>query len=253
MSLLIRNLTYTKVKKDLLKDINIEAKSSEMIALIGPNGAGKSTLLKHISKILPIEKNTIYLEGVDIFDLEARELAKDLSYLAQFTQTPRLSVLEVLELSRRVYSGIRLKKEDSVKIENIAKEFELEKLLQRDLGTLSGGERQKVMIAAAILQEPKVLLLDEPISHLDPKNQLEMLSSIKKITKEKRIITLIVLHDIQHAIHYASRLLMLKNGSLIHDVATKELNPKMLEELFDVHVTMHQSNRHTFIYYDHQH
>ncbi len=253
MSLVVKNLSYKASKKTLLNDVSFEANDGDMIGIIGPNGAGKSTLLKHIAAILPLKPLCVELDGCDFSTLLPRELAKKVVYLAQFTQIPQISVLETLELSRRAYSGAHLSSEDAKKIEACVQEFALEDILEQNLQLLSGGERQKVLIAAALLQEPKMLLLDEPISHLDPKNQLEMLYAIRKATYDKKLITLIVLHDIQHSIHYANRQIMVKNGNLLYDVPTTTLKSHMLEELFDMKISLNVAQGHTFVYYGHSH
>lgn len=249
----IKNLNFKIKKKELLRGVNLDAQDGEIVGLIGPNGAGKSTLIKHIATILAIKKDTVILDDVDLSTLNPSAIAKEIAYLSQFIDAPNTSVLEALELGRRVYSSIRLTKEDYQKIDALSKEFELTNLLERDLSTLSGGERQKVMIASALLQEPKVLLLDEPISHLDPKNQLEVLNIVSTITKSKNIISIIVLHDIQHALHYTTRLVMLKSGKILHDIQTQDINSKMLDELFDVESSLHKTEKHIFINYKHKH
>lgn len=253
MKLEIRDLSYHVGKTTLLGHIHFEAHCGELIGIIGPNGAGKSTLLKHIAGILTCKKDTVLLGDTDLSTLEPRALAKEVAYLSQFANTPRISVLEALELGRRAYSGMNLKHKDRQKIDESIVQFDLTPLLERNLESLSGGERQKVLIASALLQEPKVLLLDEPISHLDPKNQLEMLSAIHHATHERRLITLIVLHDIQHAIHYTNSLLMMKQGVLLHHSPTQALNEAMLKVLFDVDARLHVSQGHTFVYYGHAH
>ena len=253
MKLCIKNLNYRVKKKALLHSIGLEARSGEVIGIIGPNGAGKSTLLKHIAAILSLQPSTVMLDEIDFSTLEPRVLAKKVAYLSQFSSTPSISVLETLELGRRVYSGMHLTQEDYRKMTQCVHEFRLEELLERTLESLSGGERQKVLIASALLQEPEVLLLDEPISHLDPKNQLEMLSATRAMTRDKGLITFIVLHDIQHAIHYTTRLVMLKAGSMLYDISTNEITHQMLEELFDVETSLHVSHGHTFVYYGHSH
>jgi len=253
MKLCIHTLTYRIGKKELLNIQRLEALSGDVIGIIGPNGAGKSTFLKHLAAILPLAPSSILLDEIDFSTLEPRELAKKVAYLSQFSTTPHITVLEALELGRRAYSGIQLGKTDHIKIAACVHEFSLETLLERPLESLSGGERQKVLIASALLQEPCVLLLDEPISHLDPKNQLEMLKAMRRITKDKGLITFIVLHDIQHAIHYTTRLVMLKAGHILHDIATKEITHTMLEALFDVETSLHVSHGHTFVYYGHSH
>jgi len=253
MKLCIKNLNYTVARKTLLEEICLEANEGDVLGIIGPNGAGKSTFLKHIAGILPLKPSTVTLDSTDFSLLEPRALAKEVAYLSQFANTPRISVLEALELGRRAYSGMQLTHADKMKLDESVTHFELGDLLSRHLESLSGGERQKVLIASALLQEPKVLLLDEPISHLDPKNQLEMLSAMRHVTHEKKLITFIVLHDIQHAIHYTTRLVMLKRGKILHDIATSTLNPSMLEALFEVEASLHVSHGHTFVYYGHSH
>ncbi|WP_024954137.1 ABC transporter ATP-binding protein [Sulfurospirillum arcachonense] len=253
MSLNVKDLHYTLAKQTLLQDINFQAKKGEVVGIIGPNGAGKSTLLKHIAAILPIKKEQIMLDGKDISKLKPREISRHIAYLSQFASFPQISVLESLELGRRSYSGMMLSQLDKEMISQSIEEFDLHKLLHRSIDTLSGGERQKVMIASAMLQEPDVLLLDEPISHLDPKNQLEMLSAIHKVTYEKNLVTLVVLHDLQHAIHYCDSLLMLKLGEIKYHIKTDMLEEKMLEELFDIQTKLYYVSGHIFVYYGHHH
>ncbi len=253
MTLRIQNLYYAVGKKKLLDAIGMEAFGGDVIGIIGPNGAGKSTLLKHIAAILPLRAATIFLDDSDFASLEPRTLSKKVAYLSQFSSTPHISVLEALELGRRAYSGMQLSHEDRHKIAHCVEEFHLNELLERSLESLSGGERQKILIASALLQEPSVLLLDEPISHLDPKNQLEMLRAMRSTTREKGLITFVVLHDIQHALHYTTRLIMLKEGRILHDIPTKEMTHEMLEALFDVEASLHVSHGHTFVYYGHSH
>jgi len=253
MGLHVKELCSKVGNKTILDRVSFRAKRGQVLGIIGPNGAGKSTLLKHIAAINPIPKNCVSVEGSDIFFLSPSLIAKRIAYLAQFSATPPISVLETLELGRRAYSAVVLTNEDHQKLEDFIKQFNLDHILGRNLDTLSGGERQKVLIAAALLQEPDVLLLDEPISHLDPKNQLEMLSAIHEATYTKKLITLIVLHDLQHAIHYCDSLLMLKNAQILHHVNTSNLNEIMLEEVFDVRTKLHYASGHVFVYFGHHH
>ncbi|MCD8476863.1 MAG: ABC transporter ATP-binding protein [Sulfurospirillum sp.] len=251
MMLRIENLSYTVGKKRLLDAINTHVHSGEIVGIIGPNGAGKSTLLKHIAGILP--SSHIFLDAIELSKLTTRERAKEIAYLSQFATTPSMSVLEVLELGRRAYSGMLLTQKDREMIHESIHHFNLAPLLERNIATLSGGERQKVLIAGASCKSQRYFWLDEPISHLDPKNQLEMLLAMRHVTQHKALITLIVLHDMQHAIHYTHRLLMLKEGRIIHDTPTKSLEASMLQTLFDVETSLHVHNGHTFVYYGHQH
>lgn len=249
----IKNLNFIIKNKTLLKDISFYANKGEMRVFLGPNGAGKTTLLKTIANIYKKQNGEVMLEEKTLSTLTPRELSRIISYMPQFNDTPEVSVLEALELGRYTYSGTLLKDNDREIINSVIKRFSLQNILEKNLTTLSGGQRQKVLLASSIVQEPKILILDEPISHLDPKNQLEVLRTIKKFTKEQNIITLIVLHDIQHALHYGDTLLMMKNTEVIYDIKTNEIEEKHLNEVFDVHAKLFKEKNHTFVYYEHSH
>lgn len=239
-------------KKEILKDIKFEIQSSKVTIAIGPNGAGKSTLLKAISKIIHY-KGQITLDDVVIGELSHSEISKMISLMSQFNENVHLSVLEILELGRRPHSGFDLLSEDIDIINNIVQEFELEGFLHRDISTLSGGERQKVYLATALIRNPKVLLLDEPISHLDPKNQQEILEIVKSVTKKRDICTIIVLHDLQNALHYGDEILMLKNGNLQNYLNINEISDEHLGNLYDIKCKIFKNEGHPFVLLGHHH
>lgn len=253
MSLHVEHLGFKLKRKTILEDINFDAKSSQVRVIIGPNGAGKTTLLKAIAQINKKSFGGLSVDGTHLGSLKTAELSKIISYMPQFLEVPDLSVLEVLELGRYTFSGFKIKQKDRVVIDDIIERFSLSSILEKRIPTLSGGERQKVLLASSLTQEPKVLLLDEPISHLDPKNQLEVLRVIKKLTIDKKIITLIVLHDIQHALHYGDKLLMMKDGKVAYDLDEKEIKEHHLSTVFDVDVKLFREKNHTFVYYAHTH
>jgi len=253
LSLHVEHLGFKLKRKTILEDINFDAKSSQVRVIIGPNGAGKTTLLKAIAQINKKSFGGLSVDGTHLGSLKTAELSKIISYMPQFLEVPDLSVLEVLELGRYTFSGFKIKQKDRVVIDDIIERFSLSSILEKRIPTLSGGERQKVLLASSLTQEPKVLLLDEPISHLDPKNQLEVLRVIKKLTIDKKIITLIVLHDIQHALHYGDKLLMMKNGKVAYDLDEKEIKEHHLSTVFDVDVKLFREKNHTFVYYAHTH
>ncbi len=249
----INNLSLTIGKKRLLKGVEAKFQRGSMNALIGPNGAGKSTFLRCIAnKDLKSSGEVIYGD-IDIHSLSTSELSKTLSYMSQFSSDTELSVWEVLALGRRMHSPTGLKENDHKKIEQIAKKMNITSWLQTPLNTLSGGERQKIFILSALLQEPKILLLDEPISHLDPKNQHFMLEFIKHQTIEHNLITIIVLHDVHHALHYASDIVMLKNGNLLDKKPSSKLVEDDIKNLYDMDIEMYEVKKHKFIYYKHTH
>ncbi|WP_044417428.1 ABC transporter ATP-binding protein [Halarcobacter anaerophilus] len=249
----IKDLNVKLKKETLLEDINLKLLSGELNIIIGPNGAGKSTFLKSLIKIVDIYKGEIFLDNRNLTKSSINELSKDIAYMAQFNQNSNLNTIDVLEISRRKHSGFTLKNRDHDLIEEIIKEFELQKFLHRNIDTLSGGERQKIFLAAAIIQEPKVLLLDEPISHLDPKNQIEMLEIIKRKTKENNFITITVLHDLQNALHYANKIIMLKNKRVIDFQDSINVDEKMVSKLFEIPCKLFWQEGHPFSFFGHSH
>lgn len=253
MSLVVKNLNFKVKQKNLLKDISFTCNKGEMLCLIGPNGAGKTTLLKSILNINKKESGEILLFGEDISSTSFENLSKKVAYMPQFAEVPHISVLEVLELGRHTFSKSRLTKTDRKIIDEIIHEFNLQNILQTNLATLSGGQRQKVFLASALIQKPKLLILDEPISHLDPKNQLDVLRVIKKVTKEREIITLIVIHDIQHALHYGDSILMLKDTKVLYQLKKEEVKEEHIDKTFDIKSKLFKQDRHTFVFYQHSH
>ncbi|NLK65882.1 MAG: ABC transporter ATP-binding protein [Campylobacteraceae bacterium] len=253
MVLKISNLTTKIGKRELLKDINLSFESGELNALVGPNGAGKSTILRSISNLATEISGSVELDGENLLRLSRAEMAKKLAFMTQFYQNINLTVSDVFSLSRRVLSDGSLTKIDHEKIAEMAELLNLNSWLDISLANLSGGERQKVLIAAALLGEPKILLLDEPISHLDPKNQHEMLELIRRVTKEQNIITIIVLHDIHHALHYADKVVMLKNGEILGAKPSREISRDDLHALFDMELSIHEISGHKFVYFGHKH
>lgn len=253
MSLIVKNINFTLKKKKLLDDISFTCNAGEMLSFIGPNGAGKTTLLKSITNIYKKQSGQVLLFDKDISTLSFEELSRVVAYMPQFNEVPHISVLEVLELGRYTFCHSKIRLQDRNIIDAIIKEFSLEPILNMNISNLSGGQRQKVFLASALVQEPKLLILDEPIAHLDPKNQLDVLRVVKKITKEKNIITLIVLHDIQHALHYSDELLMLKNAKVLYQLKRDEVKEKHLNEVFDIHSKLFKQDRHTFVFYKHSH
>lgn len=248
----IKNLSTSINNQILLQNINLEVKSGELNIILGRNGAGKSTLLKSIVKILDC-KGEIYLDKENISNLPVETLSHKIAYMGQFNTGTSLSVIDILELSRRKYSGILLQREDYTIIDKYIDEFDLKKFLHRNIDTLSGGEKQKIFLAATLIQEPKVLLLDEPISHLDPKNQIEILEIIKQKTKQNNLITFVVLHDLQNALHYGDNIIMINNKTIQEFQTSLNVDEKMINNLYGINCEIFWKDGHPFTFFRHIH
>lgn len=170
----------------ILKDIAFSAKEGECIAILGNNGAGKSTLLKCLNRILKPQSGVVYIDEDNIFNLSLNKVAKNIAFVEQNGSGNDLTVYDTVMLGRKPYISWRESSKDREIVENILVEMDLMDMATRSFKELSGGEQQKTMLARALAQQPRVLLLDEPTSNLDLRNQYEVLNTITYICHKEK-------------------------------------------------------------------
>jgi iron complex transport system ATP-binding protein len=210
----VENISYAYHNKVVLEDIGFESHAGECVAILGNNGAGKSTLITCINKIRTPKTGAVIVEGQDLHQMSRIERARQLSYVAQKSEANQITVFDAILLGWKPYIKWALTQADVNICNAVVEKMGLEDFRLRYIDELSGGELQKVMLARALVQEPQVLLLDEPTSNLDPKNQRDVLSLVQKIVEHHQITALIVLHDISHALRYCDKFLLLKEGKV---------------------------------------
>lgn len=213
----------------ILKDITLNIKEGEALSVLGPNGAGKSTLLKLLARIHNPWQGTVRLNGKDLKDFKQVQIAKIVAKVSQeMPEDFPFTVEETIAMGRSPYIK-RFAVETKTDRRIIDKSMELTgtaKFKNRLPSELSGGERQKVMIAKALCQEPNILLLDEPTNHLDINCQMEINDLILKLHKEKNITTVYVTHDLNTASMYSRRIIMMKDGEVFSDGTVEEVLTK---------------------------
>ncbi|MEA2032201.1 MAG: ABC transporter ATP-binding protein [Euryarchaeota archaeon] len=218
MSLEIKEVDAHYGSTKILDSINFSASHGELMGIIGPNGSGKTTLLRTISRILKPKVGTVLLEGRDVQGMKDKEFSRNFATVPQDTTIHfDFSALDIVLIGRNPHLG-RLELETEKDIEIARRSMELTNcwgLAERPITELSGGERQLVIIARALTQEPKVLLLDEPTSHLDIKYQIEIMELLKRLTTEEKLIVIAVIHDLNLAARYCDRLVLLHEGKII--------------------------------------
>jgi len=201
-----------KGKRKALSGINLEFPASGVISVVGPNGSGKSTLLKCINKILKAE-GEIFLNDRKIQDMSISQIAKVIGYVPQsFNISFPVTVFDMVLLGRRSYIGWNPSDHDIRIVSDNIERLGLSGFALRNVSELSGGERQKVLIARALAQEPQILLLDEPTSNLDIKHQVEVMRHVRDIVWNKGLLALIAIHDLNLASQYSDQIIMLNNG-----------------------------------------
>lgn len=209
----VEELRYSYGKKDVLRKITFSLDKGEILFILGPNGSGKTTLLKCLNKILR-PQGAIYVENVDLKKLSPLEVAKKFGYVPQRGEISALTVFDAILLGRRPYLKWEMSEEDLRVVEDTVKMLKIEHLTLRRLNELSGGELQLVLIARAFAQQPRFLLLDEPTNNLDIKNQIEVMKLVKGAVKERKICAVVTAHDINLALNFAEKILLLKNGEV---------------------------------------
>ena len=236
MKFMVDNLRFCYKSNRILDDISFVLKRGEVVAILGVNGAGKSTLLKTIAKVIKPKKGTIYLGSENLHKLDYSELGKKIGYVNQKSEGGYLSVFDTLLLGRKIYFKSSPKKEDLKKVENILEILDLKKKAFTPTNELSGGELQKVVIARALLQESEVLLLDEPTNNLDIKNQVEVLKLIKFYSKEKNILSILVMHDINLALRFCDKFIFMKDGKIEAEGDKNIINSKLIKDIYEIDV-----------------
>jgi iron complex transport system ATP-binding protein len=198
--------------KPIIKNVSFDADTGDFIGIVGPNACGKTTLLKALSGIIKPIKGTVKVRGKSIKDLNKKDVARRVAFVPQLMQpTPGFTVEDTVLLGRTPYiARFSFETEKDLRIASrVIEELKIEDLIDKPVTSLSGGEFQRVAIARALAQEPKILLLDEPTSHLDFKFQLKVLRLLKKLREDMLIIA--TFHDLTLAARF-SRKLMLLNG-----------------------------------------
>ncbi len=246
IALKTRRLSY----KDILKSIDLDIEKGSLSCLLGPNGAGKTTLFKSILGICNVTGD-IFIEDKPIRSLSPRQIAKKIAFVPQqISNTFNYKVIDVVLMGRAPYIGIF--SVPSSKDYEIAywalKELSIESLAQKDFSSISGGERQLVLIARAIAQRANILIFDEPTAHLDLPNQFNVLSCIKRLTRQKKT-AFISLHDPNLAILFADWIIMIKDGKIISKLSSKDFSLKgYLESLYQIELESFKGKSHYVVY-----
>lgn len=240
MNITIHSVQHYFGSRQVLSDININVSSGEFLGIIGPNGAGKSTLLKILAGILPFGFGKIKIGDQEIEKIRRKDLAMLIGYVPQGVDVPfDFSVRDVVELGRYPYQrGFAQKdKLSSTVVDHALEWMDLQELQDRIFTNLSGGEKQRAIIASALAQEPEILLLDEPTSALDLKHQQQIYRILRDFSVKEKKTVILVTHDINLAAQFCDRLILLHKGKLHADGPPEEvLQFPVIQEVYGVKV-----------------
>ena len=234
MDVKCQDIHYSIGEKKILNGVSLEVEGGQFQTILGPNGSGKSTLLKTIYRQLKPDSGQIFLDGKSLGLVSLKETAKEMAVVARFnTLQFDCTVEEIVMLGRTPHLSFLQKESerDHVLVQDALDKVGMSEKKARYYSSLSGGEKQRVILARALAQEPKLLLLDEPTNHLDIKYQLEMLA----LVKELGINVLAVLHDIQLACRFSDYIYLMKGGEIVaQGVPRDAVTPQSLQAVYDV-------------------
>lgn len=233
---------YERSGPEILKRISFNLDPDDFLAIIGPSGAGKSTLIRCINRLVEPISGDVIFNGVNVTKLRQRELRKIRCKMGmiyqEFNLVDRMSVMDNVLSGRLGYTGsfrsvFRIyPKSDIRKALEILEKVGLSDFVDKRADELSGGQRQRVGIARALIQDPKLLLVDEPTSSLDPKISREIMGMIKKMSKEDGVPVLCNIHDVNLALEFSNRVIGLQDGVKMFDGPTKSVDKKTLEDIY---------------------
>lgn len=238
----IRNISFSYGRNEVLKKISFNVNPGECVGILGNNGAGKSTLITCLNKILIPKTGEIFINNQDVLKMKRLETSRCISYVAQKNELSQITVFDSVLLGRKPYIKWAVSQEDIDLCDSMIEQVGLSKFKLRYINELSGGELQKVMLARAFVQQPKLLLLDEPTSNLDPKNQYEMLALVQQMVRARNISALIVIHDLSLALRYCDKFLFIREGVVYRHGDASIITEETIADVYGIASTVTEIN-----------
>lgn len=243
-----------KNQHPVLQDVTVTLKKGCFYGILGPNGSGKTSFIRHLLRILSVEKDVITLEGSELNSYSRKELAKRISFVPQNTNIDAaFSVYDIVAMGRTPYlkKFAPFTKRDTEIIEEALDITDCARLKDKSFSHLSGGEKQRVLVARAIAQDTPWVILDEPISSLDIKHQIDVMETLKRRNKDSGCTVIAILHDINLAAAYCNEIILMRQGELFaagetEEVLTKENLKAVYEMDFEI-LWNEQNNRPYFV------
>lgn len=243
----IEDITYSYKNSgyNVLDSVSFTIEPGQCAAVLGNNGAGKSTLLKCVDRIYSPKRGAVYVDDKNVFELNSHAMARYIAYVPQNAGAVNMTVFDAVLLGRKPYIKWDATNEDRDIVRDIINRMGLSNYALRNVSELSGGEVQKVMLARALAQQPKFLLLDEPTSNLDPYNQHEVLRIVKNIAGKQNISVVIIIHDLNLAVRYCDTFLFLKNSKVYSYGGVETVTPKAIKDVYGISVDImeHKSGK----------
>lgn len=236
MTLTIEGLEFSYGQKKVLHQVDLEIDDGDVVSILGPNGVGKTTLLKCICRTHRPQMGEVSVDGTDIGTLSGRELAKQISYVPQRSVPSLTTVYDSILIGRKPHVDWALTRNDIDMVWSIIKMFHMEEFALKYTDEISGGELQKVQIARAVVQDAKIMVLDEPTNNLDISNQHNIMYLLTKLVEKKGISVVMTMHDINIALRYSTKFIFVKGGRVLLCGGIEAVTPEVIKSVFDIDV-----------------
>ena len=237
----VKSLSFAyRCGRQILEDVSFSVPTGACLAVLGNNGAGKSTLLGCLAGLLRPRTGRVLVDGEDLLGMDAGRAARTVALVSQFAPASRLTVYDMVLLGRKPYLKWDFTAADRALTEEALARLGLSGLALRYADRLSGGEGQKVQLARALVQQPRLLLLDEPTSSLDLRSQYEVLGLVSQLCREKRLTAVVVLHDLNLALRFCDRFLFLHENTVFASRDASVVNPENIRAVYGMDTTVEQ-------------
>ena len=237
----VKSLSFAyRCGRQILEDVSFSVPGGACLAVLGNNGAGKSTLLSCLAGLLRPRTGRVLVDGEDLLGMDAGRAARTVALVSQFAPASRLTVYDMVLLGRKPYLKWDFTAADRAMTEEALERLGLSGLALRYADRLSGGEGQKVQLARALVQQPKLLLLDEPTSSLDLRSQYEVLGLVSSLCREQGLTAVAVLHDLNLALRFCHRFLLLHGGRVYAQGDASVVSPMAIREVYGMEAAVRQ-------------
>lgn len=233
---------YGRTGAPVLSGTSLELDQGQIGIVLGKNGSGKTTLFKNILGIHQPKSGSIRFDGENLLKMPRRERARRIAYVPQDIHFGALSVFDSILMGRVSYFGLKASRADYEAVENILSDMGLSSFAGRNVDELSGGERQKIAIARAMAQEPKLMIFDEPTGNLDIANEQLIIQEAKKLAKQKNISILSSLHDLNQALAFGDKFFFMRDGQVRYSGGPECVNEEVIRDIFDIDVQILEMN-----------
>ena len=245
----VENLSfrYSKFSRPVLQGASLELQPGEIGIVLGKNGSGKTTLFKNLLGIHKPDGGKIRFEGEDLLKMSRKERSRRIAYVPQDIHFGALTVFDSIMLGRISYFGLKSGDKDYKAVEKILTDMHLEEFAFRNVDELSGGERQKIAIARAMAQEPKLMVFDEPTGNLDMSNEQLIIEEARRLAKEKNIGILSSLHDLNQALQFGDKFFLIKDGEVKYTGTREIITPEVIRDIFGIDVKIVELDGRTVV------